>query len=71
MYGIFEACTEIRKALTGTNVEYIEMDNLADMMVCEPSRAEAVIDFLHYCERINYLQRDKLLEILNNCEHYD
>lgn len=71
MYGVIEALTEIEKALTGTNVQYIEMDNLADLMVFERRSAYAVIEFLHDCERIDYIQRDRLCEIANNCESPD
>lgn len=71
MYGVIEAFNETRKALYGTNVEYIEIDTLSDMMVFEPKRAGIVIDFLHDCERIDYIQRDRLHEILENCEHPD
>ncbi len=69
MYGVIEAINETRKALYGTNVEDIEIGNLTDMMVFESKRAGIVIDFLHDCERIDYIQRDRLHEILENCDH--
>lgn len=69
MYGIIEAIGEIKNAVKGTNISYIEIDNLADMMVFEKREAGVVIEFLHDCERIDYIQRDRLHEILENCEY--